>query len=96
MSLVHTLAKLVTDTEERNTMFQESHLRMLDQGRLYRFNVEQGLGSLGIEEHKEKGAIAEFTASYLKQARTKMSIEQCTKVMKEGGQRLHYIAGEGR
>ena len=95
IELVKTLTKLVTDTEECNVMFQRQHRTMSKNGRLYRFNVEQGLGSLGLEEYEAKGQIAEFTAKYLRQPWVMQSVEQCAGVIKEGGQRLRYIAGEG-
>lgn len=94
-TLVETLAKLVTDTEEKNHMFLQQHRDMLDQGRLYRFNVNQGLGSLGLEEHEAIGDIAEFTERYMEDSETARKLAQCVRIMKEGGQRLHYVGGDG-
>ena len=94
MKLVETLAHLVTDTEHRNIMFRDSHRAMVDEGRLYRFNVAQGLASVGLEEHKDKDKIAMLTSRYLKNPDTRQSFASCAEVMNKGGQRLQYVGGE--
>ncbi|KAI9723915.1 MAG: hypothetical protein M1828_004034 [Chrysothrix sp. TS-e1954] len=93
LQTVKTLVKLVTDTEHRNEMFHRQHRQMIEQGRLYRFNVTQGLGTLGLEEHTNKSKIAEFTDGYLLDPVVMRSVQACASVMREGGQRLHYVGG---
>lgn len=94
MHLIKTLIGLVTDTEHRNQMFRSQHQDMVDRGHLYRFNVNQGLASIGLEEYKHKGQIAGLTGRYLKNPDTRQAVAACANVMKEGGQRLHYVGGE--
>ncbi len=94
--LAEKLKQIVTDTEVRNTMFQRQHRDWIEDGRLYRYNVQIGLGEVSLEEHEAVPAIEEFTSAYLEMPDTQMSLKRCALAMKEGGQRLHYIGGDGR
>ncbi|KAI9742109.1 MAG: hypothetical protein M1834_000499 [Cirrosporium novae-zelandiae] len=88
------LIKLVTDTEERNNVFRQRNRAMVEQGLLYRFNVNQGLGSVGLEEHKAVNLIRTFTDGYLQDPDVQSSVKRCAKIMKDGGQRLNYVGPE--
>ncbi|KAI9789028.1 MAG: hypothetical protein M1816_006383 [Peltula sp. TS41687] len=95
MNLVQTLAKIVTDSEERNRIFRSVHQDMVANHRLYRFNVDQGLASVGLEEHKLVNRIANSTDRYLDDPDVMRNIELCAQIMNEGGQRLDLLGGEG-
>jgi hypothetical protein len=96
LDLVQILAKIVTDTEERNNIFRAAHPDMVAEDRLFRFNVYHGLADVGLEEFKAVDRIADHTDHYLSQYDTTRDIEKCASAMKSGGQRLNYIGGEGQ
>ena len=52
--LSETLVKIATDTEQKAEKFEHVHRVLLKSSdkRYYRFNVEQGLQEVGLEEHK--------------------------------------------
>ena len=89
------LAQILTDTEEKNRIFRAMHTDMVENGRLFRFNVERGMGSVGLEDYKAIGRVASFTDLYLQNPDVVLSIKKCAKIMQEGGQRLGYIGGKG-
>ncbi|KAI9834433.1 MAG: hypothetical protein M1826_002587 [Phylliscum demangeonii] len=94
MSLIETLAKIVTDSEERNRIFRTRHPEMISQNRLYRFNVDQGLNAVGLEEYQAVDLIATTTDRYLDDPDVVTDMEKCAEVMKDGGQRLNMVGGE--
>ncbi|KAF2395740.1 phospholipase, patatin family protein [Trichodelitschia bisporula] len=93
--LARALKRIVTDTEERNDNFRRKHPEMIQNGRLFRFNVQHGLASVGLEEYQHVDSIAGHTGKYLTQFDTRLDVERCTAALKNGGQRLNYIAGAG-
>jgi len=68
---------------------------MINADRLFRFNVFHGLADVGLAEHEAVGKVAAHTATYLKKFDTARDVERCASSLKETGQRLGYIAGEG-
>jgi hypothetical protein len=93
--LAKKLAKIVTDTEEENELFRRKHQQLVDSHRLYRFNVQQGLAEVGLEEWKAKGLIAAHTNHYLTRSDTQRDVTACSNTLAAGAQRLDYIGGEG-
>jgi hypothetical protein len=69
---------------------------MINADRLFRFNVIHGLAGVGLAEHQAVDKIEAHTATYLKKFDTARDVEQCAISLKETGQRLGYIAGEGK
>ena len=53
-----TLVNIATQTEATAKIFAERHRLLYESKRLFRFNVEQGLQGVGLEEYK-KGALIE-------------------------------------
>lgn len=95
-SLVDALKKIVTETEDTSNAFRKRNRRMVDEGYLYRFNVFHGLAEVGLAEHEAVGKISAHTATYLRRFDTAADIERCAKSLCDNGQRLGYIAGEGK
>lgn len=95
VKLIETLAKIVTDSEKENDRFRRRNKQMIDDGRLYRFNVLHGLADVKLDEWDALEDIWAHTSSYLRSIDTKREFENCAEVLKGGGQRLGYIAGEG-
>lgn len=69
---------------------------MIDDQRLYRFNVLQGLSDVGLEEYEAKARIAAHTDHYLRRSDTQRDVTSCCSTMAEGAQRLSYVGGKGR
>ena len=95
MKLIDTLAKIVTDSEEENTQFRKRNKAMIENGRLYRFNVLHGLADVKLDEWEALEDISGHTSTYLRSPDAAREFERCATVMKDVGQRLGYIAGEG-
>jgi hypothetical protein len=95
-SLVEAMAKIAIETEDTSNAFRRRNRDMIHANRLFRCNVFHGLADVGLAEHEAVGAIAAHTATYMKKFDTAQDVEQCANALKETGQRLGYIAGEGQ
>ena len=95
VDLVKTLQRIATDTEEKNNIFREQNRHLVEQGRLFRFNVYHGLSEVGLEEYEAVDRIAEYTQHYLGQFDTMRDLELCVKAMNSGGQRLNIMGQKG-
>ncbi|KAH8716803.1 acyl transferase/acyl hydrolase/lysophospholipase [Phaeosphaeriaceae sp. PMI808] len=91
-----TLVKIVTDSEEENARFRRRNKDMVENNLLFRFNVLQGLADVRLDEWDAIGEIMAHTGSYLRSPDTARNFSTCANMMKESGQRLGYIAGEGQ
>jgi hypothetical protein len=89
------LVKIVTDSEEENTRFRRRNKDMVMNNLLFRFNVLHGLADVKLNEWDAIGDIMAHTGTYLRSPDTAMNFTTCASMMKESGQRLGYIAGEG-
>ena len=96
VKLIETLAKIVTDSEEENARFRKRNREMIDNNRLYRFNVLHGLADVKLDEWDALEDISAHTSTYLRSPDTAREFQKCATILKEVGQRLGYIAGEGR
>lgn len=76
-NIVQAMKDIVTQTERTADDFNRAHRKMVDQNRLYRFNVYHGLAEVGLEEFKEKARIADATQTYLMQGETDQRIRAC-------------------
>ena len=75
--IVRTLLKMATDTETTAQEFADTN-RHIDQAQrpaYFRFNVEQGLENIGLEEWKHFETLAEATDAYLNGKR--QEIDDC-------------------
>jgi len=59
-----TLKDLATETEMTAQQFHKDKTGLDDEGRYYRFNVDRGLESIGLEESKKTAEIAAATRLY--------------------------------
>jgi hypothetical protein len=84
VKLIETLVKIVADSEQENVEF-----------RLYRFNVLHGLADVKLFEWEALEDISAHTSTYLRSPDTAREFEKCATILKDVGQRLGYIAGEG-
>lgn len=95
-NLVKSLVKIVTDSERTNDLFRRRNKTMVERGLLYRFNVQQGLADVKLDEWDAVADIWAHTGTYLRSYDTGREVERCATMLKDSGQRLGYIAGEGR
>lgn len=71
LKFVETLAAMVTDSHRIAMDFQDSRGDELNNGeatKYYRFNVDQGLDEVGLEEKQKRSLIAAVTRDYLRQS----------------------------
>ncbi len=95
VTLANRLKEIVTDTEQTNEDFEGDHMEMIKNNRFFRFNVSQGLGTIGLEEYQAVGQIEAFTDSYLDSHRVVDSVRACVNTLRLGGQRMGYASAEG-
>ncbi len=88
--LCKAIAKLITETEKTNEDFRDSHRDMIEKSRLFRFNVQQGLAGVGLDEHEHMGAISAHTMTYLKMWDTRREFDRCVSAMADS-----ILVGEG-
>lgn len=91
--LVDRLKDIATETEETSNRFFQAHRDMMQTHRLFRFNVD-GLGSIGLDESKQKDVITARTESYLERAEVLEKATPCVQTLALGGSRVDAI-GEG-
>lgn len=93
--LSETLVNIATDTEREAVNFEHVHrvlLRTADK-RYYRFNVQQGLQSVGLEEYKLKTQIETATEKYLTSSAQEIEIRACAKILRAKNFMLHSLVG---
>jgi hypothetical protein len=59
------LLAIATEIEKTAERFARDKSRLGDEGRYFRFSVFQGLEDIGLEEYKQKNAIAAATGRYV-------------------------------
>ncbi|GFF61692.1 putative Pfs, NB-ARC and TPR domain protein (JCVI) [Aspergillus udagawae] len=80
--LRQTLVQIATETENTERRFIARWARHFDEKRYFRFNVEQGLQKIGLEEYKKKGAIEAATEDYLTHLTQKFRVRDCIQNMR--------------
>ena len=78
--IIRTLREIATQTEGTERIFAMEHRDLLDKSnvRYFRFNVEQGLQNVGLEEFERHGDISAATAKYLNDdQRVKYQLRDC-------------------
>ena len=95
LDLSRRLAKIVTEADMTNDRFRRTHSKLVDDNRLFRFNVTQGLGDIGLAEYQAIDRIAAYTETYMSNSDVFRILETCVRSMKEGGQRLNLADPHG-
>ncbi|KAH8694330.1 hypothetical protein GQ44DRAFT_719472 [Phaeosphaeriaceae sp. PMI808] len=75
--LSETVVQIATETEATERKFIARWAKHFDEKRYFRFNVEQGLQSIGLEEYKKKGAIEAASEGYLTHMAQKFRVRDC-------------------
>lgn len=64
------LVSIATQTDRTAEAFQKAHGEMFNENRCFRFNVDQGLEQIGLEEWKKMNDIRNATDKYLRRGNT--------------------------
>ncbi|KAK7193328.1 phosphorylase superfamily protein, partial [Paraphaeosphaeria sporulosa] len=75
--LSETVVQIATETETTERKFIARWAKHFDENRYFRFNVEQGLQNIGLEEYKKKGAIEAASEGYLTHMAQKFRVRDC-------------------
>lgn len=65
LGILATLKEISTETEKTAERFRRDKSDLDNEGRYYRFNVDQGLEDVGLEESKKKAKVAAATGRYI-------------------------------
>ena len=77
--LTQTLKGIVTETEHTAEKSLARHRGLLDKMRYFRYNVEQGLQDVGLEEYQKQAVIEAATEKYLINQQRKFSLRNCAR-----------------
>ncbi|KAG9240166.1 kinase subdomain-containing protein, partial [Calycina marina] len=80
--LGQTVVSIATETEETEKRFIAKWRKHFDENRYYRFNVDQGLQNIGLDEYKQKGAMESATDRYLVNQAQKNRVRDCIENLK--------------
>jgi hypothetical protein len=69
-----TLVDIATQTEETAKVFINRHRYLYERKRYFRFNVQQGLQGVGLEEFEKEALIDAATADYMDSQQTKSAV----------------------
>ncbi|KAF2128690.1 phospholipase, patatin family protein [Dothidotthia symphoricarpi CBS 119687] len=75
--LVETLQKEATQTETTNQRFLFHWSQGVEKGRVFRFNVDQGLQNVKLQEYEQQDLIQASTSTYLHERGTIGRVKEC-------------------
>lgn len=78
-----TLKEIATETERTAEIFKKSYRGLFSQARCFRFNVDQGLQNVGLEEFNKKNDIASATTLYMESQHMQLQMRKCSQAMKD-------------
>lgn len=77
-----TLVNIATQTEETAKVFIDRHRYLYERKRYFRFNVQQDLQGVGLEEYEKEALIDAATADYMDSQETKSALQACVSNLK--------------
>ena len=77
-----TLKEIATETEKTAEIFAKGHRDLGSQQRYFRFNVDQGLQQVGLEEYKRVKEIVSATSLYMESQHMQLRTRDCSEAMK--------------
>ena len=80
-----TSKEIATETENTAESFKKSHRSLAFQKRYFRFNVEQRLQDVGLEEFERQKEIVSATSTYMEFQRMQSQRRDCAQAMKDKG-----------
>ncbi|KAL9072045.1 MAG: hypothetical protein Q9161_003819 [Pseudevernia consocians] len=78
-----TLKEIATETEKTADLFAKRNRGLFFHERYFRFNVDQGLQSVGLEEYKKEKDIVSATTHYMESLQMQTQTQKCSLVMKD-------------
>lgn len=78
-----TLVNIATQTENTAKIFVERHRKLYEGKRYFRFNVQQGLQGIGLEEYKAAPLIEAATAEYMNGQEVRSAAQECAMNLKQ-------------
>ncbi|PVH75974.1 phospholipase, patatin family protein [Cadophora sp. DSE1049] len=78
-----TLVGIATQTEDTAKVFAKRHRLLYENRRYFRFNVQQGLQGVGLEEYKAAALIDAATAEYMDGQELKSAARECAMNLKQ-------------
>lgn len=78
-----TLVGIATQTEDTAKVFVERHRLLYETRRYFRFNVQQGLQGVGLEEYKAAALIDAATAEYMDGQESRSAAQECAVNLKQ-------------
>ena len=75
--LSQTVVQIATETENTEKRFIARWAKHFDEKRYFRFNVDQGLQNIGLDEYKKKGAVEAATEGYISHQAQKFRVRDC-------------------
>jgi predicted acylesterase/phospholipase RssA len=76
-----TLKAMATETEKTAHDFLRDHTKLHTEKRYFRFNVDHGLGNIGLEESGKRPDIISATRRYVVYEGTKKEMEYCAETL---------------
>jgi hypothetical protein len=80
--LGQTVVEIATETENTEKRFIARWARHFDEKRYFRFNVEQGLQGIGLDEYNKTGVMEVATEGYLTHMTQKFRVRDCIQNMR--------------
>ncbi|KAH6649430.1 acyl transferase/acyl hydrolase/lysophospholipase [Chaetomium tenue] len=77
-----TLVDITTETESTAARFIKRWRQQYDEGRFFRFNVEQGLQDVGLQEYDKRGVIETATDQYMAETVQESRVRECVQNLK--------------
>jgi predicted acylesterase/phospholipase RssA len=77
--LSQTVVEIATETENTERKFIARWAEHFDEKRYFRFNVDQGLQNIGLDEYKKKGAMEAATEGHLTHVAQKFRVRDCVR-----------------
>jgi hypothetical protein len=75
--LGETVVQIATETTNTEKKFIARWAKHFDKKRYFRFDVDQGLQDIGLDEYQKKGAIKSATVGYLTHTALKFRVRDC-------------------
>lgn len=79
---IKTLGAIATETAETQKKFEANWAKHLDEKRVFRFNVEQGLQDVGLAEYRVKAIIEAATHAHLERHHQVSRVRDCVANLK--------------
>ena len=87
--LMKRLPSFITETETTHRRFQDNWRREWREGRVFRFQVSQGLQNVGLDSYKKEGHIVAATAQYLEETIQQTNLRTCVENLR--GKERKYL-----